>query len=113
MTSSTNCVPSKKLQNFNKWLNDITKDKVFRMWVYKRMFTPYEQQEAFSDQSEFVNEEVFFIKLREAVTLPNGDILIEYTFADGSDSTYMEYAKLSEIKLAYSERDNNDNKETE
>ena len=33
-----------------------SRNKVVRLWKYKRMFTPFEQDKRFPDQSEFVDD---------------------------------------------------------
>lgn len=81
------------------------KDDIFRYWVYRRMFTPYEQKECFQDESVFedVYAEVGVVK--ECIPIGNGDFLIGFQAADDSDPynvtvfDFIEYYKLSEIRL--------------
>ena len=96
------------MTDFNTWLLDYGYNRIFRMWKYKRMFTPYQQQKAFSDESQYVDDVATFIKIKEAIELPDGDIMIGYVFCEPEISEYMEYVRLSEIDLAYSPSDEED-----
>lgn len=89
------------MMDFDTWLLDKGYDRILRMWKYKRMFTPYEQKEAFSDESLYVSNEAMFIKIKEAVELPDGDIMIGYVICDPEPTDFIEYVRLSEIDLAY------------
>ena len=40
--------------DIHTWLSDVGGERVFRMWVFKKMFTPYEQDEKFSDESVYI-----------------------------------------------------------
>ena len=79
-------------------------DRIYRYWVYKRMFTPEEQEAKWSDQSYFEDEVCSHGRIEEAVELPDGDVLIGFRSPDDT-GTYsegcIEYHKLSEIALAY------------
>ena len=90
--------------SFAEYLAALPHDTIFRIWEYKRMFTPYEQFEKFSDESPYVNDECDFIKICGVITLPDGDLLLATTDAYG-DGKYISYHKLSEISLAKSEKD--------
>ena len=97
---------------FKEWVNTYAKDRIFRMWILKRGFTPYEQELKAIDETFYENPEAMFIMIREAVVLPDGDILLGIESIDGytkkeleTEKKYIEYYKLSEIELAYSEKD--------
>lgn len=100
------------MTDFETWLHDVGYDRIFRVWKYKRMFTPYEQKEAFSDESIYEDDICDYIKIREAIELPDGDILLGLqTIEDSSDledeNLYLTYCKLSQIELAYNPSDQN------
>ena len=50
--------------------------RIYRYWVYRRMFTPYEQKQAYMDESFFEQSQALFGVVREVVPLPNGDLLL-------------------------------------
>lgn len=89
--------------SFGKYLATFPPDTIFRMWEYKRMFTPYEQEEKFSDESLYVNTECEFIYIKDVITLPDGDLLLAVSPIDLS--AYVEYHKLSNISLAKTDKD--------
>ena len=96
------------MTDFATWLQDYGYDRIFRMWKYKRMFTPFEQQEAFSDQSVFDEGASVLIKIRETAELPDGDVWIGYSRVETEVSENIEYVKLSEICLEYHPSDADD-----
>ena len=95
------------MTDFETWVLD-NSDRVYRYWIYKRMFTPYELDGKFVDESEFVTTACSFGMIREAIELPDGDILLGFIdpedYNTGRD-LYVAYHKLSEIKLAFSPSD--------
>ena len=93
--------------DIHTWLSDVGEERVFRMWVFKKMFTPYEQDEKFSDESVYVDDTCKFVMIKELIELPDGDLLIGFQDADDADSDnlYLEYYKLSEIRLDYRPED--------
>lgn len=90
--------------DIHTWLSDVGEERVFRMWVFKKMFTPYEQDEKFSDESVYVDDTCKFVMIKEIIELADGDYLIGFQDAD-SDNEYLEYFKLSEIRLDYRPED--------
>lgn len=90
--------------SFGDYLKSLPPDTIFRLWQYKRMFTPYEQEEKFMDESQYVNDECDFVKILDTINLPDGDLLLATTYAYG-DGKYISYYKLSEISLNKSEKD--------
>lgn len=92
---------------------EVVSGRVVRMWKYKRMFTPYEQEKKWSDQSEFIDDTcdyVFITGIFEVF----GKVLIRYCpleLADFDDDgnlvgcKYNEYDYLDDIHIAVSERD--------
>lgn len=84
--------------------------RVYRMWQYKKSWTPWEEQNCTERNTNYVNDECDFIVIRESVELPDGDILIgaqhiwfnEDDIIDEDPSKVsIYYYKLSEISLAY------------
>ena len=90
--------------DIHTWLSDVGEDRVFRMWVFKKMFTPYEQDEKFSDESIYVDDICKYVMIKEIIELPDGDLLIGFQDTD-NDNLYLEYFKLSEIRLDYRPED--------
>lgn len=92
---------------------EIVSGKVVRMWRYKRMFTPYEQEKKWPDQSEFLDdtcEYVFITGIFEVF----GKIMVRSCPVDLADfdddgnlvgCKYGEYDYLDDIHIAVSERD--------
>lgn len=85
-------------------------DRIYRFLVYKKMFTPYEQKQAFSDESEFVDTYYSFCRIEEAIDLGNGDWLLGLHILneDLENTSAIEYYKLSEIRLAHYKHDMED-----
>ena len=81
--------------SFGEYLKSLPSDTVFRLWEYKRIFTPYEEENKFIDQCEFKNKYCSYVKILDTINLPNGDIML----AAQSDDDYIDYYRLSEIKL--------------
>ena len=92
---------------------EIVSGKVVRMWKYKRMFTPLEQEKKYIDQSEFVDDmcdKVFITGIFEVF----GKVLIRYCpieFAEFDENgkligcKYNEFDCLDDIHIAVSEND--------
>ena len=83
-------------------------ERVYCMWVYKRMFTPREQAEKYIDESCFEDNRGNPICICEAYELPDKDILLGVRTVINKEAYYMpksewiiEYYKLSEIRLRY------------
>lgn len=88
-----------EFENFAEWLSR-NENRLFRFWVYRRIFTPYEKEEKFMDESIYEDDYCELAYIKEAIKLPDNDILLGFQNANfGKD--YIEYYKLSEIRLAY------------
>jgi len=103
------------IYNHSQWLAKSINKTVFRYWVFKKQFTPYEMEEKFIDQSCYDSDYASIGIIHEAVILPDNDILLgfrtlgelsaeEYNEAE----PYIEYFKLSEIRLAHAYKDQNE-----
>lgn len=98
---------TKIITDMETWLLDAD-DRIFRYWVYKKMFTPHEQERKFIDQSCFEDDCCQFAFIEEAIELGNGDWLLGLRLImDGELCEIVEYYKLNEIKLAFYECDQN------
>lgn len=87
------------------WLLDES-ERIYRFLVYRRMFTPYEQQQAFIDDSQFESDYYSFGIIEEAMDLAVGDWLLGIReIIDGEFSDELVYYRLSEIRLSYREED--------
>ena len=64
----------KIITDFETWLLDYG-DRLYRYLVYKRMFTPYEQQHAFEDESVYEDTHYELCQIAEAIDL-GGDWLL-------------------------------------
>lgn len=88
---------------FEKWL-EVHKDDLFRYWVHKMGFTPYETEQKFEDQSWLEDDTCSWGYIVDHVVLPDNDIMIGLSESKGGD--YISYYKLSSIDLALSKKDN-------
>ena len=91
-------------ENIKDWRERIS-DKPALIWVYRRIFTPYEQENKFSDESVYEDYHATVGFIKGAVILPDGDVLLEVVPIDEDtnepDETLAhQYYKLSEIRLA-------------
>ena len=92
--------------DIHTWLSDVGEERVFRMWVFKKMFTPYEQEQKFIDESVYEDVHCKLVRIKELIELADGDYLIGFQDAK-RDIEYLEYLKLSEIRLDYNPNDIN------
>ena len=86
------------------YLQSLPQNTIFRLWEYKRIFTPYEQSNKFMDESPFVSRYCRCIIIKDIIALPDGDLMLATQDVD-CDEPYTFYYKLSQIKLERSERD--------
>lgn len=88
------------------WLHDFG-DRIYRILEYRKpgLFTPYEVENKFSDESLYMCNEYKKVIIEEVIELPNKDLLIGFCEVFSEDdgeyeiSDNIEYLKLSEIKL--------------
>lgn len=81
-------------------------DTIFRMQVYKRLYTPYEAANKFMDETQFEGDWQH-VCICEVYELPDKDILLgvrriydEDDWHLWEDEWIIEYYKLSEIRLS-------------
>lgn len=88
------------------WLHDFG-ERIFRILEYRKpgLYTPYEIENKFSDESLYVCNEYKKVIIDEVIELPDKDLFIGFreVFLE-DDGEYeindrIEYFKLSEIKL--------------
>lgn len=89
---------------FSEYLKSLPPDTIFRLWELKPMFTPYEQEMKSEYQSIYTDEICKKVYIKDALDLPDGDVLLAVQDCD-IEEEYIEYYKLSKISLARSERD--------
>ena len=53
-----------------------TAGRIYRFWVYKKVFTPYEIESQFIDESQYESSHARFGVIQEAIVLPNKDVLL-------------------------------------
>ena len=102
-----------KLTDFDTWMLDVGYDRIFRMNEFRKPgdWTPYEMDKKFADESRFVDDISQFVKIKEAIELPDGDIFLGLQFICDPDNIEelenlnsnpdISYYKLSEIRLSY------------
>ena len=102
------------ITDIGTWWNDEAKNKVFRYLTYKKVYTPYEQDKKFVDESMFEDDYHFGV-ISNIVEIPN-DVLIEFEdgYFDWKISNIFQftgmksYKKLSDISLEQYDKDNED-----
>jgi len=97
--------------DFETFLLD-NRDRVFRFWVFKRMFTPLEMAEKYIDESQFESTHCTLGIIRECIMLNDGDYLLGFQTVyedceddDTDEPRCIDYYKLSEIRLGFYQYD--------
>ena len=84
-------------------------DRLYRYLRYRKVYTPYEIQKAFVDESEFEDGGHFqFGFIKEVISIGGGDWLVGFQRVDMDNKEILrslEYARLSDIQLFYTEAD--------
>lgn len=100
------------MTDIDTWLLDVANDRIFRILEYRRIgdYTPLEMEKKYIDQSEFKSNSYTFVKIREVIGLPDGDVLLGLQFIYGygdldDDKACINYRKLSQIELSYDPKD--------
>lgn len=82
-------------------------NRIYRYWIYRHGYTPYEQKQCYSDESLFEETHARLGVLREVIPLSDGNALlgfaefIEDTSEIVSDVRAITYYRLSEIRMTY------------
>lgn len=91
---------AKQITDMETWLLD-NEGRIFRYVIYRRMFTPYEQEQAFSDESQYEDYHFTLAFIEEAIDLGSGEWLFGFRrIIEGEISNEIEYCRLSEIRLS-------------
>ena len=83
------------------------KDRIFRFWVYKRIFTPLEMEQKYIDECVYEDTHAHTGIIREAIVLPDNDLLLGFyipccdTVDEEDEYKHIDYYKLSEIRMEY------------
>ena len=88
------------------WFSD-NSDRIYRFVVYKKLFTPYEQEQKFSDESQFEDTHYRFGFIEEAIELGHGEWLLGLREIIDGEVYDINYFRLSDIQLSYFEQDQN------
>lgn len=102
--------------DLDTFINNRASETIFRMYKYRKVYTPYEQEQKYSDESVFENGSYpSYVRIVNAIELPDGDVLLKLLDDlpvcertedyDKQPSIYL-YEKLSDIKLEEWEVDN-------
>ena len=102
------------MTDFETWLLDFGYEHILRMLEIRRpgQYTPYEVEHKYMEQSLYKNTYYSHIETKEAIELPDKDVLIGYReICDWEDrekpmeESVIQYRKLSEIELSYFPQD--------
>ena len=97
----------RQITDMETWLMD-NDHRIFRYLVYRRMFTPYEQEKKFVDESEFQDNHYNFGFIEEAIDLGSGEWMVGFrpiNDCSGVVCDRLEYFNLKEIRIEYFEKD--------
>jgi len=89
-------------------------NRIYRYWIYRHSYTPYEQKQCFTDQSRYEQDQAHFGVLRETIKLGDGDLLLGFAeFIDEVSEIYessavLAYYRLSDIHMVYIPHDTTD-----
>ena len=99
------------ITDFETWMLDVGMDRTFQMLEYRRPgdWTPRELESKYIDQSQYVDDRYTYIKIKEAIELPDGDILIgcidvtdsEWDGDFDEDKAVINYRKLSQLEICW------------
>lgn len=92
------------INNFEEFIH-LNRNEIFRIAIYKRIFTPYEIENKFVDES--IYEEYKCVKIQQLFKLDNDYLLgcQEVDISMGEVFNTIEFYKLSEIRLSYNPKD--------
>lgn len=93
-------------ENFASFLQK-NSNRIYRYWIYRHGYTPYEQKQCYSDESLFEETYARLGVLREVIPLSGGDALLGFAeFAEDtseivSENRAITYYRLSDIRITY------------
>lgn len=82
-------------------------NRIYRYWIYRHGYTPYEQKLCFSDESLFEDSQCRYGVLREVIPLGSGNVLLGFAELTEDASEINEaargiaYYRASDIRLTY------------
>jgi hypothetical protein len=96
---------AKVITDMETWLHDFD-DRIYRYVVYRKMFTPYEQEKRNKDETPFESVYYRFGKIEEVVNIGEGKWMIGFrNVINHNLSDKIEYYMLDEIRIELWERD--------
>ena len=90
------------ITDFETWLLDESDNRIFRYLVYKKVYTPLEQEKKYIDESEFEDGGMYTMaKIEEAIDMGNGNWMLgmREIYEDRSIAHNLKYVMLNEIRL--------------
>lgn len=96
----------KCVTDFETWALD-NSDRLFSYQTYRKLFTPYEQENRFIGETQF-EEGGYYSNgyIEELIDLGNGDWLIGFRdVIDDEVTQSISYRRLSEIQLSFHQHD--------
>ena len=98
------------ITDFETWLMDESDTKIFRYLIYKKVYTPYEQDKKYMDESEYEDGGHYTMaKIEEAIDMGNGNWMLgmRTIYEDCSVSKHITYVMLNVIRLECFDEDQN------
>lgn len=96
---------AKVITDMETWLLDFD-ERIYRYVVYRKMFTPYEQEKRSRDETPFESIYYRFGKIEEVINIGDGKWMLGFrNVINHSLSDKIEYYMLNEIRLELWERD--------
>lgn len=100
-----------RVKTIGQWIAE-SEGVVFRYQVYRKVYTPYEQQNASILESQFESANYSYGYIEVIIPLGNGDWLIGFRdIYCGLETDIIRYYRLSEIRLEFCEDDQNTEEE--
>lgn len=92
------------VNNFEEFIR-LKQNEIFRITIYKRIFTPYKIENKFVDEN--IYEECKYVKIQQLFKLDNDYLLgcCEVDISMGEVFDTIEFYKLSEIRLSHNPKD--------
>ena len=90
------------ITDFETWLMDESDTRIFRYCIYKKVYTPLEQEKKYMDESEYEDGGAYtFAKIEEAIDLGiSGWMLgMREIYEDGVLAKNIKYVMLNDIRL--------------
>lgn len=101
---------AKQWTDLDTWMHDNADERIFRLWKYKKVFTPAEVAAKYSDESVYEDDICTYVWIEEVIEFENGKILFGFKDAtqammyEHGETTYkppIEYMFDGEFSLAY------------